>query len=391
MPVRSAILGATLTVVVVIATVVFGASLNSLVSHPRLYGWNWNYALMAGGGAGDVPAAQSARLLDHDASVAAWSGYWFGNLQVDGRTVPVLGTSPGASVAPPVLTGHGFEGADQIVLGPGTLAQIHKVVGDTVTVRYGTTTPHRLRIVGTATMPAVGVGGVTGHASMGTGAVVPYQLLPASVRNQFDLSPTGPNAIFVRLKPGVDATTALRGLQPHRGGGDAAHQLPERGVRRAATGRDRQLPVDGLYAAAPRARADGGGGGRPRPHPHRLRPAPAPLDGHVADARVHGSPAGGERGLAVERRRGDRARRRGAARDRARPVPVGPLRRHHLRRAEPDGARSGDRGHRASAPSCSATSLPPFPGASRPARRRRCCSGPSSRVPVRRATYHPPQ
>ena len=33
-PVRSAILGATLTVVVVISTVVFGASLNSLVSHP---------------------------------------------------------------------------------------------------------------------------------------------------------------------------------------------------------------------------------------------------------------------------------------------------------------------------------------------------------------------
>ncbi len=45
-PVRSAILGATLAVVVIIATVVFGTSLNSLVSHPRLYGWNWNYALI---------------------------------------------------------------------------------------------------------------------------------------------------------------------------------------------------------------------------------------------------------------------------------------------------------------------------------------------------------
>ena len=75
------------------------------------------------------------------------------------------------------------------MLGPGTLAQIHKSVGDTVTVRYGTTAPQLLRIVGTATMPAVGVGGVTGHASMGTGAVVPYQLLPASVRNQFNLYP----------------------------------------------------------------------------------------------------------------------------------------------------------------------------------------------------------
>jgi len=211
-PVRSAILGATLAVVVIIATVVFGTSLNSLVSHPRLYGWNWNYALMAGGGVGDIPAAPSATLLDHDPSVAAWSGYWFGNLQIDGVTVPVLGGSPGATVAPPILTGHGFDGPGQIVLGPGTLAQIHKSVGDSVTVRYGTTTPHLLRIVGTATMPAVGVGGVTGHASMGTGAVVPYQLLPASVRNQFSVSPAGPNAEFVRLKPGANAKTALRSL-----------------------------------------------------------------------------------------------------------------------------------------------------------------------------------
>ena len=211
-PVRSAILGATLAVVVIIATVVFGTSLNSLVSHPRLYGWNWNYALSAGGGVGDIPAAQSATLLDHDPSVAAWSGYWFGNLQIDGLTVPVLGGSPGASVAPPILTGHGFDGPGQIVLGPGTLAQIHKSVGDSVTVRYGTTTPHLLRIVGTATMPAVGVGGVTGHASMGTGAVVPYQLLPASVRNQFSVSPAGPNAEFVRLMPGANAKTALRSL-----------------------------------------------------------------------------------------------------------------------------------------------------------------------------------
>ncbi|MGO8859690.1 MAG: ABC transporter permease [Acidimicrobiales bacterium] len=211
-PVRSAILGATLAVVVVIATVVFGSSLDALVSHPSLYGWNWNYALLGGGGAGDIPATQSTALLEHDPSAAAWSGYYFGNLQIDGRTVPVLGGSPRAAVAPPILTGHAVASSRQIVLGPGTLAQIHKAVGDTVTVSYGTTTPHRLLIVGTATMPAVGVGGVTGHPSMGTGAVVPYQLIPASVRNQFDNTPPGPNAIFVRLKSGADPRTALRSL-----------------------------------------------------------------------------------------------------------------------------------------------------------------------------------
>ena len=87
---------------------------------------------------------------------------------------------------------------------PGPWPSCTSSVGDTVTVRYGTTAPHSLRIVGTATMPAVGIAGVTGHPSMGTGAVVPYQLIPASVRNQFAVTPTGPNAVFVRLKPGVN-------------------------------------------------------------------------------------------------------------------------------------------------------------------------------------------
>ena len=211
-PVRSAILGATLTIAVVIATLVFGASLNSLVSHPRLYGWNWDDALTSGGGAGDLPAALTAHLLDQDKSVAAWSSYWFGTLQVDGRAVPVLGGSPGAVVTPPILTGHGLAGNDQIVLGAGTLAQLHKAVGDTVTVRYGTTAPHQLRVVGTATLPAYGVGGITGHPSMGTGALVPYQLIPAQVRNQFDITPSGPNAVFIRLKPGAAGPAASRAL-----------------------------------------------------------------------------------------------------------------------------------------------------------------------------------
>ena len=59
------------------------------------------------------------------------------------------------------------------------------------------------------------------------------------------------------------------------------------------------------------------------------------LHGDAADARLHGAPAESERGLAIKRRRGDRAGGRGAARDRRREVPVGSLRHQHLRRARP--------------------------------------------------------
>ncbi len=44
-PARSAISGTVLAVVMVGATLTFGSSLSTLVSHPPLYGWNWSYAL----------------------------------------------------------------------------------------------------------------------------------------------------------------------------------------------------------------------------------------------------------------------------------------------------------------------------------------------------------
>jgi drug/metabolite transporter (DMT)-like permease len=46
-PVRSAILGVVMAVVAVVATATFGASLNSLVSTPSLYGRNWSYEMTA--------------------------------------------------------------------------------------------------------------------------------------------------------------------------------------------------------------------------------------------------------------------------------------------------------------------------------------------------------
>ena len=44
----------------VTATITFGASLSTLVSNPPLYGWNWDYALFAGGG--DIPLSRGRSL-----------------------------------------------------------------------------------------------------------------------------------------------------------------------------------------------------------------------------------------------------------------------------------------------------------------------------------------
>ena len=112
-PVRSAMLGATLAVVVVLSTVVFSTSLNNLVTHPGLYGWNWNYALLSGfSGDEDLPAHQSATLLAHDRDVTAASGVYFAKAKIDGTSFPVIGSSLKAAVAPPLLSGHALDSAE---------------------------------------------------------------------------------------------------------------------------------------------------------------------------------------------------------------------------------------------------------------------------------------
>jgi len=211
-PVRSAILGAVLAVGVAVATVTFGASLATLVSHPALYGWNWDYELLSGyGGQQDLPAHQTATLLRHDRYVAGFAGVYFSQLKIDGHIVPVIGASPKASVAPPLLSGHGFEAADQIVLGAQTLASLHKHLGDTVAV-FNRVTTTRLHIVGTATMPTIGLAGGS-HPTMGEGALVSYKLIPASARNRQGSDIPGPNAVLIRLRPGVNPNAARRSLQ----------------------------------------------------------------------------------------------------------------------------------------------------------------------------------
>ncbi len=217
-PVRSAVSGAILAVLIVVATLTFGSGLSTLISHPALYGWNWTYALTSNA---DVPP-QSLALLARDRAVAAWGGVIFTSAQIDGQTVPVMVGGTHARVNPPILSGRPLEADNQIVLGAATLAQLHKRVGDTVVASYGTRhdapvyiPPTRLLIVGTATLPAVGDPN-TLHPSMGTGAVIPAGIEPPAFR-KFLHSPyralNGPKMVFVRLRAGVAPAQGLASLQ----------------------------------------------------------------------------------------------------------------------------------------------------------------------------------
>jgi hypothetical protein len=209
-PARSNILASTIALVVVVGTLTFGSSLNTLISTPRLYGWNWSAMLESNSGYGSVPQAQANQMLRSDPAVASWTGIYFDSLIFDGQAVPVIGGTPHASVAPALLSGHEVNAPNEVVLGPETLSDLHKHLGQTVRVTGGSRTT-TLRIVGVATMPTVGIGfGL--HLSIGSGALVDYTLIPSRVRSLLELPDPGPNAILVRFKHSANQAEARHSI-----------------------------------------------------------------------------------------------------------------------------------------------------------------------------------
>ncbi|MGD0853722.1 MAG: FtsX-like permease family protein [Acidimicrobiales bacterium] len=219
-PVRSILVGAVLAVTLMATTLTFSSGLHTLISRPALYGWNWNYMMNPDN---DVPPV-ALRELNHDPDVAQWSGADYEDITIDGLTIPMLEMNAGAKVQPPILSGHGLQGNHEIVLGNQSLALLHKSVGQTVSVSYGSPEnapvyipPTTMTIVGTATFPAVGfTTTVAQHTSMGNGALVPFGVQPLSFTRAIsskDPNLNGPDEIFVRLRPGVSSSAGKRNLE----------------------------------------------------------------------------------------------------------------------------------------------------------------------------------
>jgi hypothetical protein len=219
-PVRSVLVGTVVAVALVVATLTFASGFSTLVSHPPLYGWNWNYVLNP---TNDVPPATMA-LLRRDRDVAAFSGANYVNIEIDGETFPILLMDDHAKVSPPILSGHGVDAKNQIVLGAATMAALGKRVGDTVIISYGSADdapevvpPTTMKIVGTATLPAVGYSSfIQEHTSMGTGAIVPFGVEPTAMVKAMtspDPNLNGPELVFVRLRKGVSARAGRADMQ----------------------------------------------------------------------------------------------------------------------------------------------------------------------------------
>jgi hypothetical protein len=247
-PARPSISGTVVALVVLVGSLGFGASLSNLVSHPALYGWTWDREMLAGSGYGNIPLPQARLMLGRDPDIAAWSGAYFDSVEINGHSVPVIAMTS-TRVSPPILAGHALAGPAQIVLGPETLALVGGRVGGTVRVFNGKTTLI-MRVAGTATMPAIGVGhGI--HSSLGGGAVLPASALPQDVpaSGVSDRALQGPNTILVRFRPGADHAAATRRLE--RIGGQLSGIRSVQGIQVLTVQRPAEIVNYRTMSAAP--------------------------------------------------------------------------------------------------------------------------------------------
>ncbi len=157
-PVRSAFLGAIFGVAGVAAVLVFAASLNHVVTTPRLYGWTWDFK--APDRTVNTPCDRTDFGLTAVPGVADVAAVCYQGVQIDGRPVTGWGfTQVRGTIDPEIVAGRAPRGPAEVALGSVTLDGLHKHVGDTVHAA-GPNTTHEYRVVGRVVLPTLQPGDV---------------------------------------------------------------------------------------------------------------------------------------------------------------------------------------------------------------------------------------
>lgn len=154
-PVRATLAGALIALAAVTTALTFAASLDRLVSTPRLFGRTWDVVI--DGQFGAIPRARVEPVLEDSPIVAAFSGGFYGEASVGGQAVTAIGlTNP--AVGPTLVEGRGPRRDNEVVLGTSTLDRSDSAVGQMVEVTLGKVS-RAMRVVGRAVFPGLGRGG----------------------------------------------------------------------------------------------------------------------------------------------------------------------------------------------------------------------------------------
>jgi hypothetical protein len=192
---------------VLIGTLVFGASLSALLTHPSSYGWPWDVAVMSNAGYGPLDLSSAPAALDVR-DIERWSALGFTNNEtLDGRpvvTVVDAGTSSGPAFS--VVDGRLPVGPDEVAVGRRTAHAWKLRVGDRVRLGGDDVTSREVTVTGVAVMPPLGRF-QDDRASPGLGILLPK----AALRD--DTFEGLPSFIGVELAPGTDARVAAAAVR----------------------------------------------------------------------------------------------------------------------------------------------------------------------------------
>jgi ABC-type antimicrobial peptide transport system permease subunit len=209
-PVRSSLAVTAVTLASLLAALVFGASLITLISTPHRYGQNWNQELdlqFAG-----VPAAMLSKVMAAQPTVRGYAGGDYGQLDIGGQAVPAIGIDPlhGRGFLT-LLAGHPPSGPGQVVLGERTLRALHRHTGETVPVSINGTSRTML-ITGVATLAQFSQA-TSAATDLGTGAAVAARVLSEPSPPLCAPGRTCYNFVLIRYRPGTGLGAAASRLQ----------------------------------------------------------------------------------------------------------------------------------------------------------------------------------
>jgi ABC-type lipoprotein release transport system permease subunit len=223
-PVRSTIAAISVGLAVLVAALVFSASLGNLLETPAFAGWNWTVAVPLPESetadrqsAPDVSTAElAAGFSEHRDVLGVVPGtlfrpfYYEPALELGPRHIGVeILTFEAGSVGPSVISGRAPVTSNEILLGPHTLDELNAEIGDHINATARLPTEGRdnvvvkqFRIVGTGVVPLNG-----GIARLGRGAT-----LTLAGAQAIDSNAT-PDVLWLRVAPGADPLRVVRDVK----------------------------------------------------------------------------------------------------------------------------------------------------------------------------------
>ena len=143
---------------VLVAAVVFGASLNHLVASPSSFGWPWDLANLTGSGYGGVSLDTVSDGLDEEPRISGWAALGLTQgINVDGAAIASVITYDSPSDSDLVVSaGRLPRAGDEVALGSRSATERGVRIGDEVSIEGEGLRFDRARVTGIVVLPSIG-------------------------------------------------------------------------------------------------------------------------------------------------------------------------------------------------------------------------------------------